>query len=375
VRVLCFVAAVLMLVSCSSGSSDAPAPTASSASTTSRTTPTTHPPTTTTLPTLHGWTTRRLVAQLLMVGAQYIDPAASAAVVRDGAGGLVFFGEPSAGSGPGLTAALTSLRRQAAVKPWFASDEEGGGIQRLAALTGALPWPRDMREQWSPTRMATNVARVASEMRALGVNMDLAPVVDAASADDPVDEEARRSFDEHGTVAANYGLAFLRALKHHGVVGVAKHFPGLGHADGNTDNGPASVPPLAALERNDLVPFQAAIAGGVPVVMMSNATEPDWGSRPASLNQAAYAYLRALGFDGVILTDALEAGAVRAAGVDGPQAAVQAIEAGADMAMITNPSDYDATVAGLVAAVDSGELPRARVVRSVQRILAAKRSG
>jgi len=376
-RVLCFVAAVLMLVSCGGGSSGAPGPTASSPGTApgrTTTTATAPPPTTTqpAQPALTGWTTHRLVAQLLMVGAQYISPAASAAVVRDGAGGLVFFGEPSAGSGPGLTAALTSLRRQAAVRPWFASDEEGGGIQRLAALTGALPWPREMREQWSPLRMATHVAPVASEMRALGVNMDLAPVVDTASADDPVDEEARRSFDEHGTVAANYGLAFLRALEHHRVVGVAKHFPGLGHADGNTDDGPASVPPVAALERNDLVPFQAAIAAGVPVVMMSNATEPDWGSRPASLNPAAYAYLRALGFDGVILTDALEAGAVQASGVDGPQAAVQAIEAGADMAMITNPPDYDAAVAGLEAAVESGQLPRARVVRSVQRILAAK---
>jgi beta-N-acetylhexosaminidase len=74
--------------------------------------------------------------------------------------------------------------------------------------------------------------------------------------------------------------------------------------------------------------------------MMSNVTEPDWGSRPASLNPAAYAYLRGLGFDGVILTDALDAGAIRARGVDGAHAAVQAIEAGADMAMITDPSEY-----------------------------------
>jgi beta-N-acetylhexosaminidase len=121
------------------------------------------------------------------------------------------------------------------------------------------------------------------------------------------------------------------------------------------------------------VPFRRAIAAGIPVVMMSNATEPDWGSAPASLNPAAYAYLRGLGFDGVILTDSLDAGAVQSAGVDGAQAAVQAIEAGADMAMITNPADYDAAVAGLEAAVRSGALPRARVVRSVSRILAAKR--
>jgi beta-N-acetylhexosaminidase len=210
-------------------------------------------------------------------------------------------------------------------------------------------------------------------MRSLGVNMDLAPVLDTASRDDPVDHEALRSFDEDNAIANVYGLAFMRALARNGVVSVVKHFPGLGHADGNTDDGPATVPPLATLERNDLLPFRGAIRAGVPVVMMSNVTEPDWGSGPASLNPAAYAYLREMGFDGVILTDALDAGAVAATGVDGAQAAVQAIEAGADMAMIVDPSEYADAVAGLEAAVASGALPRDRVVRSVQRILVAKR--
>ena len=106
---------------------------------------------------------------------------------------------------------------------------------------------------------------------------------------------------------------------------------------------------------------------------MSNATEPDWGASPASLSPAAYDYLRRhLGFDGAILTDALEAGAVRSAGFDGAQAAVQAIEAGADMAMLTDPSDYDPAVAGLEAAVASGRLTRTRLERSVGRILALK---
>jgi beta-N-acetylhexosaminidase len=310
-----------------------------------------------------------------MVGAQYADPAASAGVVRDGVGGLVFFGQPDRELRPRLLHALdlARMRDAAATTPWLASDEEGGGVQRLAAVTGALPWPREMREQWSPTEMAERVATVAAGMRGLGVDMDLAPVLDTASRDDPVDHEALRSFDDDGAVAAKYGLAFLHALERWGIVGVVKHFPGLGHADADTDDAPATVPPLATLERSDLVPFRRAIAAGASVVMMSNATEPDWGTRPASLNPAAYAYLRGMGFDGVILTDALDTGAIRAAGVDGAPAAVQAIEAGADMAMIANPSAYGDAVAGLEAAVASGALPRDRVVRSVQRILAAKR--
>ena len=313
-----------------------------------------------------------MVAQLLMLGAEYANPAPAAGAVHDGAGGVVFFGQPAAGSAPSLTAQLASLRRRAMVRPWFASDEEGGGVQRLAAITGALPWPRHMREQWSPTEVAVQVARVAAVLRAVGVNMDLAPVLDTAPADDPVDEEARRSFDENGAIAATYGLAFARALADAHIAAVAKHFPGLGHAGGDTDQGPATVPPLTALA-NDLVPFRRAIAAGIPVVMMSNVTEPDWGARPASLNPAAYDYLRGLGFDGVILTDDLDAGAIRATGVDSAQAAVQAIEAGADMAIVENSSAYRAAVAGLEADVASGRLARARVVRSVQRILAAKR--
>jgi beta-N-acetylhexosaminidase len=314
-----------------------------------------------------------MLAQLVMVGGRYDDPAASAGAVRDGAGGIVFFGQPVAGSGPRIGVELAQLRRQAVVAPWFASDEEGGGIQRLAAVTGAMPWPRQMRAQWSPADVTTRAAPVASAMRALGVNMDLAPVLDTAPAGDPVDHEANRSFDEDGSVAGEYGLAFSRALENGNVVSVVKHFPGLGHADGDTDRGPATLPPLAALSRSDLVPFRDAIRAGVGVVMMSNATEPDWGGRPVSLSPAAYSYLRGLGFDGVILTDALDAGAIKATGADGAQAAVQAIEAGADMAMLTDPNEYRPTVAALEVAVASGKLPRARVIRSVNRILAAKR--
>ena len=124
------------------------------------------------------------------------------------------------------------------------------------------------------------------------------------------------------------------------MIGVVKHFPGLGHANGDTDTGPATDPPLSELEGDDLIPFEQAIAAHVPVVMMSNVTEPDWGKAPASLNAAAYAYLRHIGFNGVILTDSLDAGAISAIGIDGARAVVEAIEAGADMAMITTATDY-----------------------------------
>ena len=142
------------------------------------------------------------------------------------------------------------------------------------------------------------------------MNMDLAPVLDTASGTDTIDDEDFRSFSEVGATAGAYGLAFLRGLTDGGMIGVVKHFPGLGHANGDTDTGPATDPPLSALEGDDLIPFEQAIAAHAPVVMMSNVTEPDWGEEPASLNPAAYAFLRHLGFTGMILTDSLDAGAI-----------------------------------------------------------------
>ncbi len=335
-------------------------------------TTTTPSSTTTSLPT--GWTEPGLLSQLLMVGASYADPGASAQVIREGAGGLVFFGQPAAGSGPTLKSQLGALDRVASVPPLMATDEEGGQIARLSNLVGPLPWPRQIAADWTPAEVTKNLTSVGVAMRAVGMNMDLAPVLDTASSSDTIDEENLRSFSEVGSVAASYGLAFWRGLSAAGIIGVVKHFPGLGHANGDTDLGPATDPPLAQMAGDDLVPFRQAISAGVRVVMMSNVTEPDWGAAPASVNPNAYAYLRGLGFTGVILTDSLDAGAISKTGADGARAAVEAIESGADMAMITTPSDYPAAIAGLEAAVSSGRLSMAQVVRSVDRIVAVKDS-
>jgi len=335
------------------------------------TTTTTSPAVTpSTLPT--GWTEPELLAQLIMVGAEYSNPSASTEDVRDGAGGLVFFGEPSSASEASIRSGLAGLERAAVTPPFMSTDEEGGEIARLANLVGPLPWPRQMAEEWTPAEVTDHLGAVGSAMRALGMNMDLAPVLDTASSTDTIDEENLRSFSEVGATAASYGLAFWHGLSDGGVIGVVKHFPGLGHANGDTDVGPATDPPLADLESDDLVPFRAAIAAGVRVVMMSNVTEPDWGTRPSSVNPAAYAYLRRLGFEGVILTDSLDAGAISATHLTGPQAVVQAIESGADMAMVTTASEFADALAGLERAVSSGALSMTQVIASVDRIIAVK---
>ena len=264
--------------------------------------------------------------------------------MRDGAGGVVFLGLPPAGSGPSIKSSLAQLEHDAAAPLFTATDEEGGGIARLTNVIGAIPWPRQMADTMSPAQVRELMTRQGLAMLALGIDMDLAPVLDTASASDTIDDENLRSFSENGHVASLYGLAFIAGLRDGGVIAVAKHFPGLGHANGDTDLGPATDPSLSKLEQDDLVPFRAAIKAGVPVVMMSNVTEPTWGSVPASLNPAAYSYLRSMGFKGVIITDSLDAGAVSHAGYTGPEAVAKAIEAGADMAMVTTPSDFPAAL-------------------------------
>ena len=170
---------------------------------------------------------------------------------------------------------------------------------------------------------------------------------------------------------------------------VVKHFPGLGGSTGNTDYGPAATQPIGALRTAGLLPFTAAIRSGAPAVMVANATVPGLTTLPASLSPAAInGLLRGdLGFGGLVLTDSLSAGAIMAAGYDLPQAAVTAIEAGADMVLFGStltPADtaqlspanvvrsIGQVVQAMSAAVATGALPNSRIDSAVLHVLAAR---
>jgi beta-N-acetylhexosaminidase len=326
---------------------------------------------------LSTWPVAQLLNQLLMVGGQFASLSASAPQATAGVGAFVFFGQPAAGSGPSITSGLGALVADASangqVVPWMSTDEEGGEVARLSNVIGSLPTPRQMAAQWSPSQVQSAMASHGSAMRALGLTMDLAPVLDTANPNDMVADENDRSFSEDGQVAAAYGAAYAAGLESSGIVPVAKHFPGLGHANADTDLGPATDPPLSQLEADDLVPFETAISDGIPVIMVGHPIVPDLtNGLPASLSAATYALLRqTLGFTGVALTDSLGAGAISAAGYSEQSAAVAAVEAGADMVII-DASSWPATVAALEQAVASGGLPLSSVDASVSRILAAK---
>ena len=324
------------------------------------------------------WSLERRAAQLVVVPAEEDDVLAVRSLVADGAGGIILFG---ADAPPDLPANLATLRAAASgPTPLIMTDEEGGEVQRMANLAGSLPWPRTMAATMTVAQVRALADQVGRGMRAAGVTMDLAPVLDLSdgSGPDAADPDGPRSFSINASIATAYGLAFARGLQEGGVIPVVKHFPGLGQASYNTDFGPAFDPPLSALKAGSLRPFEAAIAAGLPAIMVGNVSIPGLtGSLPATLSAPAITGLlrHQLGFRGLVLTDSLSALAVQDAGYSVPQAAARAIEAGADMVLFDSP-DPDATtnevIASITSAATSGRLPAARLDDAVQRVLSAK---
>lgn len=296
-------------------------------------------------------------------------------MIAAGIGGVVLFGTPPAGAD--IRAQLLDLHAAAGAWPLLvASDEEGGGIQRLAALTGALPWPRDLATR-DPATIRAMARTMGRALRALSVRIDLAPVadLDAGPGPDATHPDGKRSFSADPATATADVLAFARGLLDAGIVPVVKHYPGLGTATANTDAGPATTASLAALQGRDLVPFAAAVRAGVPAVMTSNAVVPGLSTLPVSLSAAATRLLRTtLGFDGAIITDSLSATAISAAGFTVGAASVQALVAGADGVILGSGDTYDGAALAssvrhsIVAAVDAGRLSPARLREAVGRL-------
>jgi beta-N-acetylhexosaminidase len=327
------------------------------------------------------WSLTRLAEQTLVVPVEESSVASVTAEVAAGAGGVILFGSSAPAS---LGSSLRSLGAAApgGIAPLVMTDEEGGVVQRMANLVGSLPSARQMGATMSPAQIRQLVTTVALRMRAAGVTMDLAPVLDLDNGVGPNNRDAdgTRSFSLNPTIAAADGIAFLEGLEAGGVVPVVKHFPGLGQASGNTDVAPATTQPWSVLQRAGLLPFKSAITSGAPVVMIANATVPGLSTLPASISATVMTTVLRdqLGFHGLVMTDSLSAGALVDIGYSVPRAVVAAITAGADMVLYTAAAAQvatltNATAAALVAAVNAGTLARSRLVSAVANILTTKR--
>ena len=285
-----------------------------------------------------------------------------------GVGGVILLG----GSATELRLRCAQLGRWGGQPLLLCADVEEGVGQRFPGASWLVP-PLGLgmlhsRDRQRALHLAERYGRCTGrEARALGLNWVLAPVCDVNN--NPANPVINvRAWAEQPAAAAELVAAFCRGLQAEGVLGCAKHFPG--HGDTCSDSHlelPLLPHDRQRLEAIELPPFRAAIAAGVATVMTAHLLLPALDpQRPATLSAAVLTGLlrQELGFNGLVVTDALMMEAISASYGPG-EAAVLALEAGADLVLM--PADADAAIAALVAAVQGGRLSRERLEASAQR--------
>jgi beta-N-acetylhexosaminidase len=318
---------------------------------------------------------RDRLAQRLVVGVDAANPAAVVEMVRATQVGGIFVG----GDATALLQNQALQRVQAASQlPVAVSvDDEGGRVQRIDALDGQLPSARRMAARSTPEQVRALAAKRGRALAARGVTVDFAPTVDVGN--QPANAViGDRSFGADPEVVIRYAGAFADGLRDAGLLPVLKHFPGHGHASGDSHQGRVTTPPLAQLRATDLRPYADLLRTGPVAVMVGHLDVPELtDGLPASLTPAAYRLLRDdYAFDGMVVTDDL--GAMKA--VTGtftlPEAVERALAAGADAALWSSGTDgvpgVDALLGTLEKALAEGRLDGAENDRAVARVLAAK---
>jgi beta-N-acetylhexosaminidase len=319
---------------------------------------------------------RELVGQMFVisVGGTEPDYYIEKMIRERNIGGVLLFAHnmESEAQTRSLTGALQelSIQTEPSIPLFVAVDHEGGKVSR-APWVSRQPAPARVGARGDPAEAREIARQIGGELLRAGVNTDLAPVVDTGFGA----AIGNRSYGEDPQLVALMAAAAVEGFESANVVSAAKHFPNHGPA---TADSHADLPvvdhDLRTVRSYDLPPFEAAIGAGVPMVMVGHLVYPAIDpERPASLSPEAVRMLREeLGFDGVVVTDDLAMAGVSG---DAPpaRAAVAAVEAGADLLLISSPPQQQADAYdAVVEAVESGELPREQVQASVERVLAVK---
>jgi len=309
-----------------------------------------------------------MVGQLLMTSMPGTTPTATfLARIRAGQiGGVVLYSNNIGTAGPGTLVAQLQAAASAGGQPplLIAVDQEGGIVKRLPGAPTLAP----------PKMTSVTVARsqglaTALNLKRNGIDVDLAPVLDVGHGG----FITPRTFGPDAADVANRATAFAQGLAQGGVLATGKHFPGLGYAPVNTDNGASIVSASRVALLTDLMPYQRAIAAGLPIVMVSTAVYPRLGAEipAACARRIVGGLLRGeLGFQGLVITDDLNTPGIQHY-FSTPDAAVRAIGAGVDMVIATGSSGT-AVYSALATAVRSGQLPAGVVAAAYARVLALK---
>ena len=327
------------------------------------------------------------VGQLFLVGlaGDRLDRATAAAVTAHHFGSVLFGTTSHAGLAGtrAVTKAVQSLassQATAGVRFFVAANQEGGQVQQLQG-TGFAAMPAALDQgQVTPGTLQRLAASWGRQLRAAGVNLDLAPVMDVVPAgtdqqNAPIGLLQREFGHDPGTVAA-HGVAFARGMGQAGVATTAKHFPGLGRVRGNTDFTSGVVDTATTTQDSSLQSFRAAIAAGVPFVMISLATYTRIDPHHLAVFSARVmgTILRQqLHFGGVIVSDDMGA-ASAVGGVSPPARAIGFLAAGGNLiTTVTVPAANAMDSAVRQRAALNGTF-RGQVNAAVMRVLAAKQA-
>jgi beta-N-acetylhexosaminidase len=290
------------------------------------------------------------------------------ALRRGRAPGVILFKDNIA-SAEALRQMTRRLHRAAGGTAIVATDQEGGSIRNLdwaapAASQGATT---------SPGAAATNARDAARDLLTHGINMNLAPVADVASV--PGSVMAGRAFPGDAQTVSGIVEAAVGGYEGSGVAPVVKHFPGIGAATENTDDVAVTIERTPEqLATDDLPPFSAAVDAGVPVVMASHAVYPviDDANVASQSREVLEGVLRErLGFDGVIITDSVEAAAISDR-MSPETAAVRSIRAGIDLILTTGPGSHIRSYRALMAEARRDPDFERRVTEAAGRVLALR---
>ena len=334
---------------------------------------------------LNSMTLEQKVGQIMMIGfnATTLIPEVREVLTNLHIGGVALF-EANVESPLQLAQLVHDMQAnaQANGEPalLISADQEGGPIARLRENLGFTEFPSAMA--LAATGEVTQARRVAEamtgEMKAVGINMNLAPVLDVNN--NPANPVIGiRSFGSDPLKVAEFGLAMVQVYQSNGILAVGKHFPG--HGDTAVDshlNLPLIAYSRTRLNAIELVPFKAAIDSGIAGIMSAHIVFPaldDTPNLPSTLSSKVQTTLLRddLKFDGIALSDSLDMGALETAGFSTPEAAARALAAGIDVLTFnTSLSVYAEVHALIVERVRSGEIPQARLDEAVRRVLRAK---
>lgn len=325
------------------------------------------------------------VAGLFMVTPESITGVRTATKAGDGTqealnqyavGGLIYFGQNILDKEQ-ITTMLSSTASKSSYPIFLAVDEEGGDVSRVANSKVEVTKVDDMAAigaEGDASRAAEAGTTIGSYLKEIGFNVDFAPVADVAEEGSVLGD---RSFGSDPQMVGEMVAGVVGGIEGTGVSACLKHFPGLGSTTEDTHDGRVEIAKsIEELRTSDFVPFSAGIEAGADFVMVSHATAPalDEDNVPSSLSKKVITdVLRGeLGFEGVVITDALDMTAITEYYTP-EEAAVMALEAGADMLLM--PEDFEKAYNAVLAAVQDGTISEERIDESLDRIYRVKCAG